>query len=529
MSWINSINDLRDCRTIFHLAELLEIEIKSLLFFAYKNEQLYINYKIKKKSGGERIISAPAEALKTISAKINNQLQSIYQESLPKSSHGFVTDRDIVTNARNHISRKYVLNLDLEDFFGTINSGRIIGLFRRYPFFFNKKLASVITGIVTYNNSLPQGAPTSPVLSNMICLKLDRELTRFSESMGWKYSRYADDITISSNILSDKLIQNVSSELIIGSRILAIIKKNGFKINNKKTRLGLPGQSKWVTGIKVNEGLNVSRKLIRQVRAMMHFLEQQKSLDPSSIESFKQNNKRLINIVRGKVSHIGNVKSKNNITYIRLYNRLCLLENKQHKRIPESLKEICMEKTLVIKTSLGFGSGFLINKNIIVTAAHVLSDEERHVEVTNRQKRLPAEFKSASVIHVDREKDLAILYTVTSDFSESIFNVDYGMRTLDFNTKYISAGYGGFRSHGTYWSDVCVLDQNIVQESDNQYRVNNPMWSGMSGGPIISQKNGAVVGYIIKGSLTQESSVDIKSFLFCPISNIPQEFRDINN
>lgn len=521
-------DNICDCETVFHLANLLNIDVKKLLFFAYKNAGLYNHYKIKKSSGGEREISAPIEALKTINRKLTFQLNEIYSEHLPSSVHGFVSDRSIVTNAKNHLNKRYVLNIDLENFFGTINSGRVMGLLRGYPFNFNKSLASVITGITTYNNSLPQGAPSSPVISNMICRKLDMELIKLAKENSWVYSRYADDITISTNVLTESLASKIKEDVILGIEIRKIIKRNGFSINKAKIRLARPNQSKWVTGVKVNNELNVSRKFIRQVRSMLYSLEKSKTTidilsNPETLI--------LLNIVRGKISHVGNVKSKENLTYIKLYNRLCELEGKVHKRIPESLKEKYKENVLVIKTSLGYASGFFIRENVIVTAAHTIGLEERSVDITTRRMRLPVEFKGANVIFVDRAKDFAILYTISSSFSKAVFDVDFGDRSFDHDIDYVSVGYGGFRSNLTYWSDVAVVDQKIVQienlDGNINYHVNSPMWSGMSGGPVISQKTGSVVGYITFGSPSLNSGQEVKNHVFRSISNIPLEYRPV--
>lgn len=525
-------DDIRDCGTVFLLADLLKIDVKTLLFFAYKNDGLYLHYKISKKTGGERSISAPVEALKTTCAKLNVYLNEVYSEYLPQASHGFVPHRSTITNAKKHLAKKYVLNIDIKDFFGTIHTGRVMGLFRQHPFLFNKSQASVLAGLVTHKNALPQGSPCSPVISNMICLKLDKDLTTLAKSKGWTYSRYADDITISSNILSDDLATKTSLKTIPGKHIVKIIEDNGFTINLKKTRLSLPVQSKWVTGIKVNEKLNVSRKLVRQVRSMLHAWEDfgYEQAQRHYNQLYNGKGKNFAAVLRGKIDYIGNIKSKNNFIYIKLHNRLCELENKPHKRIPESFKEICTNNILVIKSQRGFGSGFFINRNLIVTAAHLLNDNERSVQITTKEKRLPVEFKSANVVSINRAQDFAILHTY-SDFSNSIFEVDFRGRSLDMNTDYVSIGYGGFRSDQTFWTDPCAVDQRVIQTRgtgvDIEFSVNNAMWSGMSGGPVIIQKTGLVVGYIVRGAGTLQDSPEVQSFIFKPISNIPREYRAV--
>ena len=530
----SDVDDIRECGTVFSLAQLLNVEVKTLLFFAYKNDDLYCQYKIKKKTGGERIISAPVEALKTVCQKLNFHLNEIYSEYLPQSAQGFVYNRNTITNAKKHLHKKYVLNIDIEDFFGSINTGRVMGLFKTHPFLFSKPQASILAGLVTHKNSLPQGSPCSPVISNMICLRLDKELTFLAQSKGWVYTRYADDITISSNNLNDDLAIAVGQGFIPGKRIVKIINDNGFVINKKKTRLANPFQSKWVTGVKVNENTNVSRKLIRQVRAILNAWEvyNHENAQIYFNRFYKGQERNIAAVVRGKINYIGDVKSKTNLIYIRLYNRLCDLENKPHKKIPESFKDRCIRDVLVIKSQKGFGSGFFIHKNYIVTAAHLLTDGERSVQITTKEKRLPVEFKSASILFVNKDQDFAILGTY-SEFPNSIFEGDFRGRNLDMNNDYISIGYGGFRADNTFWTDPCAVDQTIVQiqatASGPSFLVANPMWSGMSGGPVFSKTTGLVVGYITNGSTTIQDGRDVQSHIFRPISNIPLEYRNVVN
>jgi hypothetical protein len=521
-------NDIRDCKTVFQLADLLKLDINSLFFFAYNNQKLYTHYEINKKSGGKRKISAPTEALKTTCRKLALYFNEVYSENLPTSVHGFLFDRSIVTNASNHLAKKFVLNIDLENFFETINAGRVIGLLRSYPFYFSNRLSSIITGIVTYENTLPQGSPTSPVISNMICRKLDKDLIRLAKVNNWIYSRYADDITISTNVLSKNLIVKTGKDLSIGIDLKKIISQNGFLINQKKIRLAGPNHSKWVTGVKVNRELNVSRKFIRQVRSLLHRLEKL-NLDP---EILKKDHSSSLNIIRGKISHIGNIRTKEDLIFIKLYNRLCDLEGDVSKRVPESAKDKYKENIVVIKTTLGYGSGFIITKNIIVTAAHLIGPNDRTVEIAIRKMKLTVESKGANVIHVDQLKDLAILYTNSSSFDGVVFETDFGAKSYDHNTNYVSLGYGGFRASQSLWTDVAVLDQQIVQtevvDGNTNYFVNNPMWSGMSGGPVISLKSGLVVGYIVYGSTSLQTGQDVKSHVFRSISNVPVEYRPVN-
>src|SRR5690606_10191540 len=135
-------------------------------------------FQIEKKSGGKRQICAPREPLKSIQLRLKHALINIYKNK--SCVHGFIQQRSIVTNARQHISKCLLVNIDLEDFFSSINFGRLRGLFLSDPFNFNSDVATILAHICCCNGILPQGCPTSPILSNFICRKLDNALLKLA-------------------------------------------------------------------------------------------------------------------------------------------------------------------------------------------------------------------------------------------------------------------------------------------------------------------------------------------------------------
>ena len=198
----------------------------------------YRTFYIPKKSGGKREINAPMSKLNAFLWPINLILQSIYE---PKTCvMGFTHGRSVVDNAKVHLGQNYILNLDLENFFTSIREARVWKRLQLPPFNFPANVASKIaalcsTQIVKEDGSvdyvLPQGAPTSPILTNIICEKLDRRLLGVAERFNLRYTRYADDITFSS----------MHSVLSIGgeayNEIVSVINEQGFSLNEKKTRL----------------------------------------------------------------------------------------------------------------------------------------------------------------------------------------------------------------------------------------------------------------------------------------------------
>ena len=238
----------------------------------------YREFKIPKRSGGMRRISAPHGLIRELQDKLMLALQEVYDGH--PSAHGFITGRNVVTNASSHAGKHWVLNVDLADFFPSINFGRIRGLFMAPPFQMGPKAATVMAQICVHGNGLPQGAPTSPVLSNFIAASLDRRLTRLAKEQRCGYSRYADDITFSTNqaIFPPALGRldrgaQLSERVRVGDALEQAIMACGFSVNHDKVRLQGRHRSQSVTGLTVNRTTNVERERIRKIRAMLHAWE----------------------------------------------------------------------------------------------------------------------------------------------------------------------------------------------------------------------------------------------------------------
>ena len=249
----------------------------------------YKTYTKEKKCGGVRVISEPPNSLKHLQSLLADLLKS-YIFELEKSqctqgyigwiknriSHGALPKTSIVSNARAHTKKGVVLNFDLQDFFPSIHAGRIVGFLKA-----DKRLrindfsARRIAYIATFEGTLPQGSPLSPILADLIAGVLDSRLAKIASENNLRLSRYVDDISISSSsdALPDhivKLLDNGSIEL--GEQIRKAVEKSGFHVNESKTRLHLRGSSQRATGLVVNTYPNVSSKYYRDTRAMYHSL-----------------------------------------------------------------------------------------------------------------------------------------------------------------------------------------------------------------------------------------------------------------
>lgn len=314
---------LKQAKTKPDLASILGVSASFLTKVLYKPgvSSHYHQFKIPKKSGGERIISAPSSELKDIQRRLSILLQDCREVihfdnkvSLDASvSHGFERNLSIVTNAEIHRLKKNVLNLDLENFFESFNFGRVRGYFISNKYFsLDPNIATVIAQIACFNNSLPQGSPCSPVITNLITNSLDIRLVHLARKNGCAYSRYADDITFSTRkerfpnaILKDH------DDLKLGSKLLGEIRRSGFAVNTIKTRLQYRAVRQEVTGLSVNRKVNVPSDYWRTVRAMAH------NLFTSGFFTIRESNGSIrpgtLNELEGRLTFIDSIDKYNNV------------------------------------------------------------------------------------------------------------------------------------------------------------------------------------------------------------------------
>lgn len=280
-----TLEELKAAHTLSDLAALLKVKPASLSYILYKydNDKKYTTFQIPKRNGGHRTIKAPTPALKLIQRKLSDLLQDCVDEINTKtgrkdiSAQGFKRHRSIITNARRHRNRKFIFNLDLADFFPSINFGRVMGFFmKNRDFELHRDVAKVIAQIACHDHTLPQGSPCSPVISNLVANLLDVRLVRLAAAAGATYTRYADDLTFSSNkrdfpieigaTIGDAHTWRPSAQL------RGIIERTGFGINDSKTHMMYRRSRQDVTGLIVNKKVNIRWEYRHTVRAMVHRL-----------------------------------------------------------------------------------------------------------------------------------------------------------------------------------------------------------------------------------------------------------------
>ena len=327
------IDDFLSSTSRSDIADSISIPLKNLAYNLYviTEDKRYVEFSIKKKRGGERSISAPITGIKVIQRRLVDILLEIYGDR--GGVYGFLKQKNIKLNAQKHLYKKVILNVDLKDFFNTINFGRVLGMFKNHPFDFNDEVAVTLAQICCYKGFLPQGAPTSPIISNFICRSLDNELLAFAKRNKLVYTRYADDITFSTGVKRmPKSVCDVDDafNVTLSEELVEIITKSGFVINNDKVRIAYKNSTQKVTGIKVNEKLNVDRKFVRNIRAMLHAWEKF-GIESAAEEHFAKYNHKNIStdnkiktykrIIQGKLNYLKYVREDNVINdnvYIKL-------------------------------------------------------------------------------------------------------------------------------------------------------------------------------------------------------------------
>lgn len=273
------LHEGRRIETAEDAAAFLEQQHGKMIYVLYRapDDQRYTPFEIPKRSGGMRLIHSPKGLIREAQTKLAPYLLALY--SAHPNAHGFIKERSILSNAKLHTGQRLVFNVDLADFFPSINFGRVRGLFMAPPFQMGPAAATVFAQLCTHRNGLPQGAPTSPALSNFIAADLDRRLTRLARENGARYSRYADDITFSCNHASmppslASFAQDGEELTVgVGEALQRAISASGFSINHAKVRLQKRHMRQSVTGLNVNERANVSRLRVRRLRAMLHAWE----------------------------------------------------------------------------------------------------------------------------------------------------------------------------------------------------------------------------------------------------------------
>jgi len=294
----------------------------------------YRSFLMAKKNGGQRKIETPGKQLKFLQKTVANTLQLLYSQHIPGCVHGYVSQinptvgpRNILTNARAHQFSDYLLNLDIEKFFPTVDSIRIMELWRSWFPEMPAATQEMLTLLCTHKNYLPMGAPSSAVLSNMCMTDLDRQLMHFCKEKNIIYTRYVDDMSFSSD---DATLADMDAP------IQELVNKYGFNINLSKRKYYTKSDAKHITGLILHEEeITVEKELLKNMRRCikeyerMKWLQRQMQMDKKWLQ-YKI--KHMEQSISGQLAFLLQIHGSENATYQEFQQ----LFKKAKKRLPPS-------------------------------------------------------------------------------------------------------------------------------------------------------------------------------------------------
>lgn len=530
------VDQFLQVESLAELAEFLNVTVKTLGFFAFSGASFYRTFEIPKgENGGKRKICAPVPKLKRIQRDLNEVLQQIY--ITPSCVHGFIAERSIVSNAMNHTGKRYIARVDLRDFFSSITGGRVRGLFQSNPFNFSDAVADALTNLVCYKGRLPQGAPTSPVLSNMICRKMDYFISRYAREHGIRYTRYADDLTFSSTRKASMrfVVLDGDAGLEVNAEVSRIIEDNGFEVNMRKTLLRMRGSRQTVTGIVVNKKCNFKRSDYRDLRTMFYIwrtrgldeaINAYAAVSPSrACKCFdadgKINHEGFMNHIKGRLDFYSMIAAGNKKPSISLQRLWSSYYDLTKRPVPMALPTYSVYQTFADyeytdkqgndRSFQAEGTAFLLEDGRLVSAMHCICSECVDFSLRSAKIRVSwgeiFEKLDVSQFCMNKHYDTAVL----SGFPESerypALRVDISYRP-QIGETIIAYGYAYESQHN---GSIRLLREIRAEVSevllDGVYRVNRPYIQGMSGGPVLNSC-GNVIGVITQGCKSDDYDLD---------------------
>lgn len=263
-NWLDYAKKLHDQNIpIIYSPEHFSKLVGYSLFYIYSasnaQEFFYRRYKIPKKNGGKRIISEPLPGLKNIQRWILKEI--LNNLSFSAYAKAYISGKSVKDNARFHQNCKVVMTLDINDYFGNIHFNKVLELFLSLGY--KENVSVLLANLCTFRKALPQGAPTSPAISNLCSLELDNMISVFTKERGVRYTRYADDMTFSGDFNAKWLYKKIKE----------IVIKNGFCLNYKKTRFLYCWQRQLVTGLVVNKKMNVRKDIRKKLRQEVYYIK----------------------------------------------------------------------------------------------------------------------------------------------------------------------------------------------------------------------------------------------------------------
>ncbi|MBP8232853.1 MAG: trypsin-like peptidase domain-containing protein [Rhizorhabdus sp.] len=460
--------------------------------------RMYERFDIAKGGGKIRQITAPDKRLKILQSKLTPLLDQLYRVRNPV--HGFVPERSVKTNAEAHGRRRFVVNLDLKDFFPTITESRVKGLLGALAV--DDRVAEIIARLCCVNDHLPQGAPTSPVLSNMICFRLDTELLRVAKAARSIYTRYADDITFSSYQPPAPLFEGALPAVgrfspdTLAPTLRNVFAGNGFVVNPDKAHYADRNSRRIVTGVKINASLNVDRRYVRHIRALLHSVEtlglgdaQQKYTDAGGKGVIAEH-------LRGKIAYVTHLKGLTDPVVRSLAMRFNKSFTARPIRLAPTVEEQRDRAVWIVEHSANGGkqgTAFFLKDIGLVTASHCVEGES---DFTVYHPSKPSNQFKVSVAKRCEHRDLALLGHAipTTDYFELVV----ATHPVAVGAVVTAFGYPGFGPGDKLNVRGGSVTSLPIKGGVQRVEVSQELAQGMSGGPVVDAQD-CVVGIVHKG------------------------------
>jgi S1-C subfamily serine protease len=481
------------------LVAYLGVSAKELKKIWWIRGRMYHQFEIAKGKGKTRIIYAPDERLKYLQRQIAPLLDQLYRVRNPV--HGFVAGKSVKTNALAHLRKRFVLNIDLTEFFPSITENRVTGVLESLGI--DSRVASIIARLCCRASQLPQGAPTSPVLSNMICFRLDKKLLAFAKDARSIYTRYADDITFSSYQPMTALFEgpvpasgHFPPDLLVPA-LRDIFATNGFTINPDKAHYADRHSRRMVTGLKVNEFLNVDRRYVRNIRAALYSVETLgKKAAQEKFEDSYRGTSDLGAHLEGKITWLRYIRGQSDPVFRAIAVRFNTAFPDRKIEVTPTTTEVRDRAVWVVEHfegEMAQGSAFFLKDVGLVTAAHCVAGVDE-VQVYHPSK--PANVFKATVLKRDGDRDLVILAHAIP--ATEYFELEHSTHAVTVGEELAAVGYPSFGPGDRLNTREGKVSSLPVKHGVKLIEVTQKLSQGMSGGPLLDRNN-AVAGVIHKG------------------------------
>lgn len=516
--------------TVDDACSFIGVSRKIFVYYAFRTnlDLHYKEFSIARRSGGYRHIQSPTKKLQLLQRSIAKALTTAYSPRVV--ANGFIKERSIVDNAAPHVGARWIINVDIEDFFRSINFGRVRGLFMGHPFRASAAVATGLARICCYRGALAVGAPSSPVISNLVCRNLDRSLLALSRSLNLKVTRYADDITLSSKktTIPEALAQlNSAGTYEPGTSLVDIIGANGFTIHPSKFKVRTRANRQEVTGLVVNRFVNVKRSYIRNIwqtihawrkfgiekAAEHHFTRYRSEGIPPDEDAFRRT-------VAGRVAFVRSVRGEEDPIYLKM---------------ARALREICpkielpterdivnhYEKVVWVHDAVGDAAGeeepfqgtvFHLDDLGICGAYHCVGLKENEVYPPSSKLQY-----KVSTVSYDAKEDWVILKLDEDYIGPSFSSLKAAKYKPHVGQRIRVLGYPKWGKGAS----ITVQSGQIIGintfDGVERYKVDCTIVTGNSGGPVVDEQD-RVIGIAVKGNESFSSESATGENLVIPIS-----------